>query len=76
MYNGINRSDGHGVGVPWLRIVVNVEMGGKGIEDLAGICEVCFEGIYRGVREGRQVKIQHFMAAREKIWDHMATGFA
>ena len=53
MYNGIDGSDGHCVGVPWLRIVVNVEVGGKGVEDLAGICEVCFEGIDRGVREGR-----------------------
>ena len=53
MYNGIDGSDGHCVGVPWLRIVVNVEVGGKGVEDLASIGEVCFEGIDRGVREGR-----------------------
>ena len=53
MYNGIDGSDGHGVGVPWLRIVVNVEVRGKGVKDLAGICEVCFEGIDRRVGEGR-----------------------
>ena len=53
MYNGIDGSDRHGVGVPWFRIVVDVEMGGKGIKDLAGICEVCFERIDRGVGKGR-----------------------
>ena len=52
MYNGIDGPDGHGVGVPWLGIMVDVEMRGKSIEDLAGICKVCFEGIYGGVREG------------------------
>ena len=76
MYNGIDGPDGHGVRVPGLRIVVNVEVGGKGIEDLAGICEVCFEGIDRGVGEGRQVEIEDFMAAGEEIGDHMAAGLA
>ena len=52
MYNGIDGSDGYGVGVPWLGIVVDVEIRGKGIENLAGICEVCLEGVYGGVREG------------------------
>lgn len=53
MYNGIDGSDRYGVGVHWLGIVVDVEVRSKGIEDLAGICEVCFEGIDRGVGEGR-----------------------
>ena len=57
MDNGIDGSDGHGVGVLWLGIMVNVEVGGEGIEDLAGICEVCFQGVDGGVGEWCKVEV-------------------
>ena len=31
--------------------MIDVEIGSQGIEDLAGICEICLEGVDRWVRE-------------------------
>ena len=53
MNNSVDRSNGHGVGISWLGVVVDVKVRGEGIEDLAGIGDVCLEGVDRGMREGR-----------------------
>lgn len=60
----------------WVLIIVDVEVGGKSIEDLTGVCEVGLKGVYRGMREGRQVEVEDAVAAREKVGDDMTASLS
>ena len=56
--------------------MVDVEIGRKGIEDLAGVCKVCFEGVDSWVRERNQVKVEDGVALGQKVGDDMAACFS
>lgn len=53
-------------------VVGKMEMGGEGVEDLAGVCEVGFQGVDCGMRQGSKVDIQDRVAFRKKIGDTMS----
>ena len=57
-------------------VVVDVEVGSEGIEDLAGVCEVCLEGVHCGVRERGQVEVENGVTFGEEVRDHVATCFS
>ena len=52
--------------------MVDVEVGRKGIEDLASVCKVCFEGVDSGVRERSQVKVEDGVTFGQKVRYDMA----
>ena len=56
--------------------MINVEVGRKGIEDLAGVCKVCFEGVDSWVRERSQVKVEDGVTLGQKVRNHMAACFS
>jgi hypothetical protein len=51
-------------------------MRGESVEDLAGLSEVAFEGVYVWVVEGRQVKVEDLVALREEVRNTVSPGFA
>ena len=60
-------------------VVVDVEVGGEGVEDLAGVGEVGFEGVDGGgggVREGVEVEVEDGVAFGEEVGDHVAACFS
>lgn len=59
-----------------LRVVIDVEVRGKSIEDLSGVREVRFKGIHGGVGEGCEVEVQERVTARLEVGDDMAASFA
>ena len=53
-------------------VVRKMEMGGEGVENLAGVCEVGFQRVDCGMRQGSKVNIQDRVASRKKIGDTMS----
>lgn len=73
--DGIWRLDWYGGGVAGIGVVVDVEVGGEGVEDLAGVGEVRFEGVDGGVFEGGEVEVEDGVAARKEVGDYVAACF-
>lgn len=57
------------------RVLGHVEERGEGVEDLAAVGEVGFDGVDIGVVEGYEIEVQDFVALRDQIRDAMAAGF-
>lgn len=75
MYDRIDRAHGYGVRVRRIRVIVDMEVGCKGIENLAGVCEVCLEGVNRGVGEWGQVKVEDGVTFGDEMRDHVPACF-
>ena len=56
-------------------IMLDVEIGRKGIEDLTGIGKVCLQCVDRRMRQRIQIKIEDTVTALEEVWDDMASSF-
>ena len=56
--------------------MIDVEVGRKGIEDLAGVCKVCFEGVDSWVRERSQVQVEDGVTLGQKVRNDMAACFS
>lgn len=76
MYDCIDGTNGNGVSMARVLIVGDVEVRGQGIEDLTGVCEVRLEGVDRRMGKGGQVEVEHGVAAREEVGNHVAACFA
>ena len=76
MYDGIDGAHGYCFRVTRIRVVIDVEIGCKGIEDLAGVCQVCFEGVDRGVRKRDQVQVEDGVAFGQEIRYYVAARFS
>lgn len=75
MNDSINGSDRHGVRVAWVLIVLNVEIRGKRVPDLAGVCKIGLQSIDGGVGKGVQIQVQDAVTSFEEIWNHMTASF-
>ena len=53
----------------WGFVVREVEVGGEGVEGLAGVGQVRFQGVDGWMREGCEVDVEDLVAAREEIGD-------
>ena len=55
-------------------VVGKVEVRTEGVEGLARVGEVCFQGVDRGVREGSKVDVEDLVACVEEIGDAVFAG--
>ena len=56
--------------------MIDVEVGRKGIEDLASVCKVRFEGVDSWVRERSQVQVEDGVTLGQKVRNDMAACFS
>ena len=69
MDDGVRGLDSGAIGSSRVVVVGEMEVGGEGVEGLAGVGQVRFQGVDGWVREGREVDVEDLVAAREEIGD-------
>ena len=72
----IDRANGYGIAVARVGIVIDVEVGGERIEDLAGVGEIGAKGVDSRVGVRDEVEVEDAVAAGEEVGDHVAACFA
>jgi hypothetical protein len=67
-----------GAGIIGSLVVGEAVMGRQGIENLTGVCEVCFEGEDTSgrVREVCQVDVEDLVALLLEVWDAVSSSFS
>ena len=76
MYDRIDGAYRHSVGVSRVLVVLDVEIRGEGIEDLASICEVGLQGVDGGMGERVEVEVKDVVAALEEVRNYVPAGLA